>query len=43
MPLLRKPAKPAWLPTLGMRMPAGKAHSWQRFLDSAYWDAELRE
>jgi CRISPR/Cas system Type II protein with McrA/HNH and RuvC-like nuclease domain len=43
MPLVRRPIKPAWLPTLGTRLPAGRASSWQRFLDSAYWDAELRE
>ena len=43
MPLIRRPVKPAWLPALGTRLPAGTASSWQRFLDTAYWDAELRE
>lgn len=43
MPLIRRPHKPAWLPTLGTRLPAGRISSWQRFLDTAYWDAELRE
>ncbi len=43
MPLIRRPGKPSWLPTLGARLPAGKMTTWQRFLDSAYWDAELRE
>jgi 5-methylcytosine-specific restriction endonuclease McrA len=43
MPLIRRPHKPAWLPTLGTRLPAGRILSWQRFLDTAYWDAELRE
>lgn len=43
MPLIRKPGKPSWLPTFGSRLPAGKMTTWQRFLDSAYWDAELRE
>lgn len=42
MPLIRTPAKPSWLPTLGSRMPAGKLTSWQRFVDTAYWDAELQ-
>ncbi len=43
MPLIRKPVKPHWLPTLGARMPMSKITSWQRFLDAAYWDVELRE
>jgi len=43
MPLIRRPIKPSWLPTLGTRLPAGTVTSWQRFLDTAYWDAELRE
>lgn len=42
-PLIRKPIKPHWLPTLGARMPHSRLSSWQRFLDTAYWDAELRE
>ena len=43
MPLMRKPKKPAWLPTLGVKVPSDKLSSWQRFVDAAYWDAELRE
>jgi hypothetical protein len=43
MPLIRRPVKPSWLPALGTRLPAGTASSWQRFVDTAYWDAELRE
>ena len=43
MPLIRKPIKPHWLPKLGARVPTSKISSWQRFLDTAYWDAELRE
>ena len=43
MPLVRNPVKPSWLPTLGSRLPADKFSSWQRFVDSAYWDAELKE
>ena len=43
MPLIRKPVKPAWLPQLGSRMPANQIDSWQRFVDTAYWDVELRE
>ena len=43
MPLLRRPAKPTWLPKLGARTPSGDLMSWQRFLDAAYWDVELKE
>lgn len=43
MPLIRRPIKPHWLPTLGARLPTSKLSSWQRFVDTAYWDAELRE
>lgn len=43
MPLIRKPAKPTWLPQLGTRVPTSQLMSWQRFVDTAYWDAELRE
>lgn len=43
MPLIRRPAKPAWLPKFGARVPLSELSSWQRFLDAAYWDVELRE
>ena len=43
MPLIRKPVKPAWLPQLGTRIPNSQLMSWQRFIDTAYWDVELRE
>ncbi|HOV74571.1 MAG TPA: HNH endonuclease [Candidatus Hydrogenedentes bacterium] len=43
MPLIRKPAKPTWLPQLGARVPTSQLMSWQRFVDTAYWDVELRE
>lgn len=43
MPLLRKAVKPTWLPQLGMRVPTSQLMSWQRFVDMAYWDVELRE
>jgi len=43
MPLIRKPSKPSWLPTLGSRIPAQKMTSWQQFVDAAYWDVELRK
>jgi len=43
MPLLQKPVKPAWLPQLGARVPNEQILSWQRFVDTAYWDVELQE
>lgn len=43
MPLIRKPIKPAWLPQLGIRIPHRQIDSWQRFIDTAYWDSELKE
>lgn len=43
MPLLRKPVKPNWLPTLGTKIPDRGCNSWQKFIDTAYWDSELRE
>lgn len=42
MPLIRMPKKPAWLPTLGSRIPSSEMTSWQRFVDTAYWDVELK-
>jgi 5-methylcytosine-specific restriction endonuclease McrA len=43
MPLIRRPVKPTWVPQLGTRIPTSQLVSWQRFLDAAYWDVELRE
>ena len=43
MPLIRRPVKPTWLPQLGARIPRSQLASWQRFVDTAYWDVELRE
>lgn len=43
MPLIRKPIKPHWLPRMGIRLPADQLDSWQKFVDTAYWDVELGE
>lgn len=43
MSLRHRPVKPSWLPQLGSRVPASEMTSWQRFVDTAYWDAELRQ
>jgi 5-methylcytosine-specific restriction endonuclease McrA len=43
MPLLRQPGIPRWLPRLGVRIPQDELMSWQRFIDTSYWDAELED
>jgi len=43
MPLIRKPVKPNWLPAMGIKIPSTQLSSWQRFIDTAYWDSELKE
>jgi 5-methylcytosine-specific restriction endonuclease McrA len=43
MPLIRRPRKPRWLPHSGEGFSAIRKPSWQRFVDAAYWDVELRE
>ena len=43
MPLVRNPGRPAWLPKLGARIPKSQIMNWRRFVDTAYWDVELRE
>ncbi|GMW02037.1 MAG: HNH endonuclease [Candidatus Hydrogenedentota bacterium] len=37
MPLLHQPAKPAWLPQLGKRVPDEQLVVWQRFVDTKQW------
>ena len=43
MSLLRKPGKPKWSTYLEVRLGVRRRESWQRFIDSAYWDSVLRE
>lgn len=43
MPLIRKPRKPRWIPSSGENFALTHKPSWQRFVDAAYWDVELRE
>ncbi len=40
--LIRKPEKPKRSPMLNMKLSQKKYHTWQSFLDSAYWSVELR-
>src|SRR6516165_7811058 len=42
MHLIRKPEKPKRSPMLNLKMTHSKYQSWQAFLDSAYWDVELK-
>jgi len=41
MPLLKEPAKPKWLPKFGTQVPRESLHTWQRFVDLAYWNTEI--
>jgi len=43
MPLIRKPRKPRWMPHSGESFASVNKASWQRFVDAAYWDVELKE
>jgi 5-methylcytosine-specific restriction endonuclease McrA len=42
MTLIRKPEKPKRSPLLSMKLTQKKYESWQSFLDSAYWNVELK-
>lgn len=43
MNLLKRPAAPRWLPRFGTQIPRDELMSWQRFVDLAYWNTEIRE
>jgi 5-methylcytosine-specific restriction endonuclease McrA len=43
MPLIRQPRKPRWVPYTGENLSSARKPSWQRFVDAAYWDVELKE
>ena len=42
MTLIRKPEKPKRSPLLSIKLTQKKYESWQTFLDSAYWNVELK-
>jgi 5-methylcytosine-specific restriction endonuclease McrA len=42
MTLIRKPEKPKRSPVLNMKLTQKKYETWQSFLDSAYWNVELK-
>lgn len=41
MSLLRKPAAPRWMPRFGTPLPRDAMESWQRFVDTSYWNTEI--
>ena len=42
MKLIRKPEKPKRSPMLNVKLSSAKYQSWKTFLDSAYWNVELK-
>ncbi len=43
MELMRQPQRPKWSTYLAVRRGTANHETWQRFLDSAGWDTEIRE
>jgi 5-methylcytosine-specific restriction endonuclease McrA len=43
MKLMKKPVKPQWATRVGVKLGRACKPSWERFLEEAYWDVELRE
>jgi 5-methylcytosine-specific restriction endonuclease McrA len=43
MRLIRKPVRPKAMPGVGIQISAIKKISWQRFLNRAYWETELKD
>ena len=43
MKLLRNPIKPQWATRVGVKLGRVYKPAWERFLEEAYWDVELRE
>jgi len=43
MNLLRNPAKPAWATRVGVKIGRQRKQSWERFLEEAYWNVELKD
>jgi hypothetical protein len=43
MRLVRQPVKPKRSPMIALRLGHEKYASWKQFLDTAYWNVELRE
>jgi len=43
MRLIRKPTRPRWTSQIAFRLRRHPHPSWERFLETAYWETELRE
>ncbi|MBI4559443.1 MAG: HNH endonuclease [Candidatus Hydrogenedentes bacterium] len=43
MPLLKRPARPGWLPHFCSRVPDGQLAVWQKFVDTTHWHLTLHE
>lgn len=43
MTLLRHPEKPKWPLYMAVRLGPARKLSWQKFVETAYWDSELKE
>jgi len=41
--LIRDPRKPKWVPHIGIQLSQIKRLSWQKFVNTAYWETELKE
>jgi len=43
MRLIRTARKPSWVPRLGTKLYGMRRETWPEFVDTAYWNVELRE
>jgi 5-methylcytosine-specific restriction endonuclease McrA len=43
MRLLRNPVKPQWATRVGVKLGRVRKPAWERFLEEAYWDVELKD
>lgn len=43
MKLLKKPVKPTWATRVGVKIGRDRKPSWERYLEEAYWNVELKD
>ena len=43
MKLLRNPVKPKWATRVGVKLGRVRKPAWERFLEEAYWNVELKD
>lgn len=41
--LLKKPVKPTWATRVGVKIGRDRKKSWEKFLEEAYWNVELKD